>query len=71
MSNIVEVSPKIREVVDPELNLDNAKLNDVMIRFEKEIKRGLKKETHNGAEVKCFVTYVQNLPNGDGKEINF
>ena len=69
MSNIVQVSPKIREILDPELILSNAKLNDVMIRFEKEIRRGLKKETHKCSEVKCFVTYVQDLPNGNGKVI--
>ncbi|CAO1438078.1 unnamed protein product [Diamesa serratosioi] len=65
MNNIIQGSPRIREVVDPELILDNAKLNNVMIRFEKEIKRGLKKETHHCSEVKCFVTYVQDLPNGN------
>lgn len=28
------------------------------------INRGLKKETHDQATVKCFVTYVQDLPKG-------
>lgn len=71
MDNIILGSPKIREIVDPELCLDNAKLNNVRTRFEKEIRRGLKKETHHCSEVKCFVTYVQDLPNGNGKVIYY
>lgn len=35
-----------------------------------EIERGLKKSTHSTADIKCFVTYVQDLPNGRGKESN-
>ena len=63
----MEVSSKIREIVDPEFNLNNEKLNKVMTRFQKEVRRGLKKETHQCSEVKCFVTYVQDLPDGNGK----
>jgi len=37
-----------------------------MSRFLKEIQLGLKKETHSKADIKCFVTYVQDLPNGKG-----
>ena len=37
-----------------------------MTRFLKEIQLGLKKETHAKADIKCFVTYVQDLPNGKG-----
>lgn len=37
-----------------------------MKRFLHEINRGLKKETHKDADIKCFVTYVQDLPNGTG-----
>ncbi|CAO1419805.1 unnamed protein product [Diamesa hyperborea] len=65
MSNILEVSSEIRDKVDPEFNLDNVTLNKVMTRFQKEVRRGLKKETHQCAEVKCFVTYVQDLPDGN------
>lgn len=32
-----------------------------------EIERGLSKKTHTDADVKCFVTYVQDLPNGKGE----
>jgi hexokinase len=41
-----------------------------MSRFLQEIEKGLKKETHPKADVKCFVTYVQDLPNGKGKKSN-
>lgn len=42
-------------------------MEEIMKRVLTEIERGLKKETHNEANVKCFVTYVQDLPNGRGK----
>lgn len=38
-----------------------------MTRFLNEIDRGLKKATHDAADIKCFVTYVQDLPNGKGE----
>lgn len=62
--NISKVSSQIRKVIDPQLILDNCKLSEVMVKFECEIEKGLKKATQSSSEVKCFVTYVQNLPNG-------
>jgi len=47
-----------------ELILDDKKIGEIMSRFLKEIQLGLKKETHAKADIKCFVTYVQDLPNG-------
>lgn len=41
-----------------------------MRRFLIEIDRGLKKATHDEANIKCFVTYVQDLPNGKGTWLN-
>lgn len=67
MSNLPEVSTKVRDVIDPQLVLSNGTLSEVMLKFEKEVKKGLKKSTHSTAEVKCFVTYVQNLPQGNEK----
>ena len=64
MSNLPEVSEKVRQLIDPQLVLDNEKLTQMMIKFEKEVKKGLKKSTHSSSEIKCFVTYVQDLPNG-------
>lgn len=65
MSNRPSVSSKVRDVIDPELVISQETLQEVMITFEREIKKGLKKSTHKSAETKCFVTYVQNLPNGN------
>lgn len=65
MNRLPEVSVEVREAIDPQLALDNKQLMDVMIKFEREVKKGLKKATHSTAEVKCFVTYVQDLPDGN------
>jgi hexokinase len=63
MSQLLQVSENVHKVVDPELVLSDKTLRDFMKTFENEIKKGLKKSTHNSAEIKCFVTYVQDLPN--------
>ncbi|XP_055706161.1 hexokinase type 2 isoform X2 [Phlebotomus papatasi] len=47
-----------------ELELTDEKTKTFMTRILAEINRGLKKETHAEADIKCFVTYVQDLPNG-------
>ncbi|RZC34887.1 hexokinase type 2, partial [Asbolus verrucosus] len=47
-----------------DLVLDISKLKEISRRFLNDIHKGLKKETHPSAIVKCFVTYVQDLPNG-------
>ncbi|XP_014599221.1 PREDICTED: hexokinase type 2 isoform X2 [Polistes canadensis] len=49
------------------LVLSNDQLKMVMERLLKEINRGLAKSTHEEAIVKCFTTYVQDLPNGTEK----
>lgn len=41
----------------------------LMTNFITEIEKGLKKETHPTADIKCFVTYVQELPNGQGEYV--
>lgn len=40
-----------------------------MAKFLNEVDKGLKKKTHPQADIKCFVTYVQDLPNGKGKTL--
>ncbi|XP_037916312.1 hexokinase type 2 isoform X1 [Hermetia illucens] len=47
-----------------ELILTPEKITELEKRFLYEINRGLSKETHSKADIKCFVTYVQDLPNG-------
>ncbi|XP_017018685.1 hexokinase type 2 [Drosophila kikkawai] len=44
--------------------IEEEKLTQVVYRMTKEMKMGLSKETHARAAVKCFVTYVQDLPTG-------
>lgn len=41
-------------------------MKELMKRVLHEINKGLKKDTHPTADIKCFVTYVQDLPNGTG-----
>jgi hexokinase len=45
-------------------------MREIMKRFLHEIQLGLKKETHPKADIKCFVTYVQDLPNGKGTPVH-
>lgn len=47
--------------------LSDEQLKEIMDRLLKSINEGLSKESHDTAAVKCFVTYVQDLPNGKGK----
>ncbi|KAJ8985701.1 hypothetical protein NQ317_014350 [Molorchus minor] len=62
----VQATPLIRDKCR-ELILDgdnNAKVKKIMEVFLDNVQRGLKRETHPSAVVKCFPTYVQDLPNG-------
>lgn len=45
-------------------------MKEICKRFLHEIELGLKKKTHPTADIKCFITYVQDLPNGKGDNIN-
>lgn len=51
-----------------DLIFDQDTLKELSRRFLNDVNKGLKKETHPNAIVKCFVTYVQDLPNGTGKK---
>ncbi|EFN77102.1 hexokinase type 2 isoform X1 [Harpegnathos saltator] len=50
-----------------DLVLSDEQLRLVMQKLTDEINRGLSSETHDDAIVKCFTTYVQDLPNGTEK----
>lgn len=39
---------------------------EVMKRLTNDLNKGLGKKSHASAIVKCFVTYVQDLPDGSG-----
>lgn len=66
MSILLLFTLQIREACQ-DLILDDKTLREIMSRFLIEIEKGLKKKTHPTADVKCFVTYVQDLPNGKGE----
>lgn len=46
------------------LVLSNDQCKKIMQQFHDDIQRGLSKATHPSAIVKCFITYVQDLPTG-------
>lgn len=52
-----------------ELIFSDEHMERLMTNFITEIEKGLKKETHPTADIKCFVTYVQELPNGQGEYV--
>jgi len=53
-----------------ELELSDVNISEIMNRLQEDIQLGLRKDTHAASIVKCFVTYVQDLPNGTGKPRN-
>lgn len=64
--HVDRVSKEIREQCQ-ELILTDKQMEEIMRRVLKEINNGLHKETQPTADVKCFITYVQDLPNGKEK----
>ncbi|XP_076174991.1 hexokinase A isoform X2 [Ptiloglossa arizonensis] len=50
-----------------DLVLSNDQLRMVMEKLDMEINKGLTKATHDESIVKCFTTYVQDLPDGTEK----
>ncbi|KAG8224325.1 hypothetical protein J437_LFUL004281, partial [Ladona fulva] len=54
-----EVQERCRDLI-----LTDEKLLEVKHRLELELRRGLSKEEHPNSSVKCFITYVTDLPNG-------
>ncbi|XP_076257524.1 hexokinase A isoform X3 [Rhynchophorus ferrugineus] len=59
----VQAHPMVRERCQ-DLILDNDTLKKIGDIFLDNINRGLKKATHEKSIVKCFPTYVQDLPDG-------
>lgn len=53
-----------------DLILSDETIAELMRRILKDVEKGLNKDTHKEAVVKCFITYVQDLPNGTG-ELSF
>lgn len=66
ISNELYIFVQIKEDCKP-LLLSNEQLFKLMEDMDKAIKSGLGKATNPSSVVKCYVTYVQDLPNGKGK----
>ena len=49
------------------MDITEDKARDIMKKFDADINNGLGAKTHKKATVKCFITYVQELPTGQGK----
>lgn len=60
------IKQEIRDVCK-DLILSDDTLRTVMQRLNDEMDKGLSKATHSQSVVKCFPTYVQDLPNGTEK----
>lgn len=52
-----------------EFQLSKEELEEVMRRMQREMKRGLRLETHEEASVKMLPTYVCSTPEGSGRFI--
>ncbi|XP_076240204.1 hexokinase A isoform X1 [Calliopsis andreniformis] len=63
---VPSVSNEIRDICK-DLVLSDDQLRMVMQKLDHDIHKGLSKETHDEAIVKCFTTYVQDLPDGTEK----
>ncbi|XP_053598559.1 hexokinase type 2 isoform X1 [Microplitis demolitor] len=61
-----DISQPIKDACK-DLVLSDEQLRMLMTSLTHEIKRGLSKETHEEAIVRCYTTYVQDLPNGTEK----
>jgi hexokinase len=56
---------QVKEICEP-LIISTESAKEIMKRFLADIELGLGAKTHKDAIVKCFVTYVQDLPTGKG-----
>ncbi|KAL7643738.1 UNVERIFIED_CONTAM: hypothetical protein RMT77_005744 [Armadillidium vulgare] len=57
------MNDKVKEICDT-LILSDEQLEEVCNHLEIELDKGLGKHTNNDASIKCFPTYVKELPNG-------
>lgn len=48
------------------LQMSDKQIKEIMSRLHTDLKKGLCKDTHDKATVKCWITYIQDLPNGKG-----
>ncbi|XP_061378651.1 hexokinase type 2 isoform X2 [Danaus plexippus] len=55
--------PQIREECEV-FHLSDKQLKEIMSRLHNDLLKGLGKDSHANAIVKCWITYIQDLPNG-------
>ncbi|CAG9769173.1 unnamed protein product [Ceutorhynchus assimilis] len=60
------VEPDIKQAMK-DMILDNDTLKKEMKLFMENVDRGLKRDTHDAAVIKCFPTFIQDLPDGTEK----
>ncbi|XP_043476581.1 hexokinase type 2 isoform X3 [Leptopilina heterotoma] len=60
------IKPEIREICK-DLILTDKQCRKIMENLTEDINKGLSKDRHDEAVVKCYTTYVQDLPNGTEK----
>lgn len=60
------IKPEIREICK-DLILTDEQCRKIMEKLTEDINKGLSKDRHDEAVVKCYTTYVQDLPNGTEK----
>ncbi|XP_055371114.1 hexokinase type 2 [Condylostylus longicornis] len=63
VTDVANISPKVLENCK-ELRYTEDQIKKLGISILNEINRGLSKKTNPSADIKCYVTYVQDLPNG-------
>lgn len=52
-----------------ELIIDDKATQKLMDLVLHEVNRGLSKKENKDADIKCYVTYIQDLPNGKGMSL--
>lgn len=62
------VYSQIREECEV-FQISDTQLREIMKRLHKALLDGLGKKTHAKATVKCWPTYIQDLPNGKGEDM--
>jgi len=63
VADVIKINPKVIENCK-ELRYTDEQIKKLGVSILNEINRGLSKKTNAQADIKCFVTYVQDLPNG-------
>ncbi|KOB66739.1 Hexokinase [Operophtera brumata] len=63
MGIVVNNFPLIREECEI-LHIGDKQIREIMSRLHNDLLKGLGKDSHANAIVKCWVTYIQDLPNG-------